>query len=129
MNSKSLGRLERIKHQKVIEEVFSKSAFSIFGKYLHIRYILSSDLIFPLQVGFSVSKRLYKKAHDRNLHKRWIREAYRDEKDAVLSHLLKADTHMAVFIILNKKMENPCLVQLREDLNALLSKLKLKIKT
>ena len=38
---------------------------------------------FPVQVAFSVPKRNFKKAHDRNLFKRQMREAYRYRKNTL----------------------------------------------
>lgn len=32
------------------------------------------------KVGFSVPKKVYPKAHDRNLRKRWLREIFKDMK-------------------------------------------------
>ncbi len=38
---------------------------------------------FPLRVGIVVPKRIFKRAHDRNQFKRWIRETWRLEKGRI----------------------------------------------
>ncbi len=77
---------ERLTSKKIIEELFSKGS-SVFLYPFRILY-LASPAAGPgnPQVLFSVSKRNFKKAVDRNLIKRRMREAYRLHK----SDLLKA---------------------------------------
>src|SRR6478609_2995237 len=86
----TLGRNERLKKRKVIEEIFkSGEAFSVypFRVYYLIRHDSDIDDGAPdwnerinepiLQFGVAVSKKNFKKAVDRNRIKRLIREAYR----------------------------------------------------
>ena len=52
----------------------------------------------PIQVAFSVPKRNFKRAHDRNLIKRVMRESYRYRKER-LNQRLKGTTHKLTFMI------------------------------
>ena len=105
MKKYSLRSFERVKHLKTIEKVFSKDAFFVYGKNIGARFIQDSSLSIPLQIGFSVSKRHYKRAVDRNKIKRWMRECYRQNKAQLQSTLESTNQSIAVFMILNKKLE------------------------
>src|SRR6516165_6102438 len=97
----TLGKNERLKKRKVIEEVFnSGESFSIYP--LRVLYLISRDSTIDndtpgsgervpepiLQFGVAVSKKNFKKAVDRNRIKRLIREAYRLQKPELL-HAVK----------------------------------------
>ncbi len=88
----TLGRDERLKRRKYIEELFnSGESFSIYPLrvYFFIRHDIDIDDETPdwqkrimesiLQFGVGVSKKHFKKAVDRNRIKRLIREAYRKQ--------------------------------------------------
>ncbi|HRG67260.1 MAG: ribonuclease P protein component [Saprospiraceae bacterium] len=69
----------RIKSQKQIELLIAESS-SLFSHPLILKYHftkLPDAHIASPQLAISVPKRLFKKAHDRNLIKRRIREVYR----------------------------------------------------
>lgn len=74
------SKRERLTSKKIIEELFSKGS-SVYLYPFRILYLTNqapeSD---KPQVLFSVSKRNFKKAVDRNLIKRRMREAYRLHK-------------------------------------------------
>lgn len=73
-----LSKNERLNSQKLIKELFDKG--SSFFLYPFKVLVLPSEAAEVNQVLFSVSKRKFKKAVDRNLVKRRMREAYRLNK-------------------------------------------------
>lgn len=54
---------------------------------------------FPVQAAFSVPKRNFKKAHDRNLFKRQMREAYRYRKNTLYQLLELKDLKLSLMIV------------------------------
>lgn len=69
----------RIKSQKQIDLLIAESS-SLFAHPLILKYHISKlpeEAETAPQLAISVPKRLFKKAHDRNLIKRRIREVYR----------------------------------------------------
>ena len=72
---------ERLSKEKNIQELFDKgSSFYLYP--FKVFFMQNPDPAYPVhQVLISVSKRNFKKAVDRNLIKRRIREAYRLNKD------------------------------------------------
>jgi ribonuclease P protein component len=72
-------KAERLKSEKLIGELFEKgSSFYFFPFKVFVMPAAGSD---THQVLFSVSKKVYKKAVDRNLLKRRMRESYRLNKN------------------------------------------------
>ncbi len=72
---------ERIVHKKIIEELFKKGSSSHSYPFL-LKFLPASDAEYH-QVLISVSKKHFKRAVDRNLIKRRIREIYRKNKDHI----------------------------------------------
>ena len=78
----SLGKAEKLKSRKLIEQLFSRGR-SVKAYPLIAVYLPMEDAAGPHQMGVSVSKRRFKKAVDRNLMKKRIREAYRLNKQTI----------------------------------------------
>ena len=60
-----------------------------------------TEITFPAQIAFSVSKKLFKRAVRRNLIRRRIKEAYRRNKHTLYNYLETADRKI-IFIIIYK---------------------------
>ena len=61
------------------------------------------DLKYPVKCGFSVSKRNFRRAVDRNLLKRRMREVWRLNKSSLLEKALENGTYLNVFVIYSAK--------------------------
>jgi ribonuclease P protein component len=99
----TLGKTERLASKRVFETLFAS------GKSRHeypIRIVwtpLPLTISSPVQVAFSVSKRNFKRAVDRNRIKRLMREAYRKNKLLVYPLLKEQKASLAVLLIYTGK--------------------------
>jgi ribonuclease P protein component len=104
----TFSKLEKLKYKKLIEILFSEGkSVTLFP--LRIVFLQKEhDGVKPLKVGFSVPKRLIKKAVDRNRIKRQLREVYRLNKEEFYQLIDKKYIMMVVFMD-GKKYESPIL--------------------
>ncbi len=90
---------ERLCNKKLIDQLFHNGS-SFLCYPFKVSWLITNDpQLFPAQVLFSVSKKRYKNAVDRNLVKRRIREAYRLHKQQYLYSLLSDTEKSIVFSI------------------------------
>lgn len=81
MKEYTLGRSERLKSEKGISELFDKG-YSISTTLVRLVYRKNAHPDTTcIKAGFSVPKKNFKKAVDRNYLKRLMRESYRRNKD------------------------------------------------
>lgn len=94
----TLGKFERLKRRKAIEQLFKKGKhFSVFPlrvSYAFIPYIETS-----LQAGFSASSRNFGKSANRNRIKRLMREAYRLQKHELQEATIQKNVKLALFFV------------------------------
>lgn len=96
----TLGKTERLKSRKAIEELFEKGkSFSIPP----IRVLYQRTAMEELQAGVGVSSKNFKKAVDRNRIKRRIKEAYRLQKIPLQQLMLSRGMGMRIFLTYTSK--------------------------
>ncbi len=79
----TFGKSEKLKSVKQIDQLFKTGAsFSVFP--FRVVYKILPGATGNVQAGFSVSKRYFKNAVDRNRVKRLMREGYRLQKNELL---------------------------------------------
>jgi len=123
----TLGKTERVKKRKVIEQLFSAGkTFSVYP--LRAYYLFSSQQSeegnegSPLQFGAGVSKRHFKKAVHRNRIKRLLRETYRLQKLPLQNCITEKKNCLYVFVIFTGK-ELPLFEALKPIMANLLARL------
>lgn len=120
----TFGKKEKLKSRKTIETVFKTGkSFSLFP--LRVVY-LKEPATGILQTGFSVSSRNFKHAVDRNRIKRLMREAYRLQKQPLITDLIAAEKKLAVFFIYTGN-ELPEYKVILEKMTAAITRLQKKI--
>jgi ribonuclease P protein component len=117
----TLGRTERLKSRKLIEQLFREGRhFSVFP--FRAYYRLTDELPSPLQFGISASSRNFKRAVDRNRIKRWCREAYRLQKNDLQQRLQENDRQGILFLVYTGK-QLPAYEVIYEKMGLILQKL------
>jgi ribonuclease P protein component len=102
----TLGKTERLKSRKLIEQVFKQGkAFSVFPfRIIYLLKEVEPNKALPtvndkLQTGFTVSAKYFKKAVDRNRIKRLMREGYRLQQNELQHTVAESNKQLSVFFI------------------------------
>ncbi len=90
---------ERLCNKKLIDQLYHNGSSFLCYPFKVSWLITTAPQLSPAQVLFSVSKKRYKKAVDRNLIKRRMREAYRLHKEQHIYSMLCDSEKRIVFSI------------------------------
>ncbi len=100
---------ERLCSKKLLDELFlSKQSVQFFQFPLKAFWLFTdSKSIGPVQVVFPVSKRLFKRAHDRNRIRRMMRESFRLQKNDLYRQLAQQNLSglLSISYIAKEKVE------------------------
>lgn len=88
---------ERLCSKKIIDKLFLKGESFLSFPFKIVYLKIDRPSTFPVLAGFSVGKRNFKKAVQRNLIKRKMREAYRLNKQNLYNET--GENQLAVFFI------------------------------
>jgi len=105
----SLNKYERLKKKKHIDELFAEgSSIKAYPLRFIFKEIEVEEKYFaPVLFGVTVSKKNFKRAVDRNLIKRRMREAFRLNKVAIYQAMLDQGKTLSVMAIYTgKTIEN-----------------------
>lgn len=90
---------ERLKSRKILDALFDEGKVLINAPFRLIFMATDFDPVHPVKVAFSAPKRRMRMAHDRNLSKRRMREAYRKNKHPLLNWCREEKKGLAVLLI------------------------------
>jgi ribonuclease P protein component len=97
-NGETLRKPERLCSKKVIDDLFENGKTFYCSPFLVVWSYSNSESTPPVQVAFSVPKKVFRLAVTRNLIKRRMREAYRKNKTELYKNL--ADIEKKIVFIL-----------------------------
>ncbi|WP_319231144.1 ribonuclease P protein component [Draconibacterium orientale] len=116
----TLKKAERLCSKKVIDKLFAEGESFLAFPIKVVYKVTELPQPVPVQAGFTVSKKIFKRAVKRNRIKRLMREAYRLNKQML--PLLADEQQMAVFFIFIGK-ELPTFAQVEKAMKKALYKL------
>jgi len=104
---------ERLCNKKLIDELFHNGSSFLCYPFKAQWLLVTEPVTAPVQILISVSKKRYKRAVDRNLIKRRVREAYRLCKQQHLYDALGAAQKNIVFSVsyIGKEIEHYALME------------------
>jgi ribonuclease P protein component len=99
----TLGKNERLKSRKSIEQLFSEGKKIVAAPYRILYLFTKTEKDHALLFGIGVSAKNFKKAVDRNRIKRLTREAYRLQKISLQEKIKATNIGLHVFFVYTGK--------------------------
>jgi ribonuclease P protein component len=118
----TLGKKERLKSRKLIEQLFSEGKNFPVQPYRVYYLFAPFNTQSPIQFGVGASGKNFKKAVDRNRIKRLTREVYRLQSLELKERLRTGNLQLNLFLIYTAK-ELPDFNMVKEKLELILNKL------
>ena len=95
----SLGKDERLSRESLLHKLFDEGKSISHNGFTLVYLVSALPTFYPAQAAFSVAKRNFKKASDRNRIKRLLREAYRNNKLPLYDKLSEKGLQVAMMLI------------------------------
>lgn len=118
----TLGKQERLSREVLLNKLFDEGKSIAYHGFTLIYLPAQLPGNWPAQAAFSVPKRIFKKASDRNAVKRLMREAYRLDKPAFYEQL-HAIGAKVVLMLVYKGKQMPDFAGTAASVSGLLEKL------
>jgi ribonuclease P protein component len=99
----TFGKDEKLKSDKLIEQLFKEGKSVSKDGFTLVYLIQDIQSMYPARAGFSVPKRNFKHAVDRNRAKRLMREVYRTRKIMLYEKLVAAQKQLAIMWVYKGK--------------------------
>ena len=99
--SQSFHKTERLKSKIIFDELIASGSSVKKHPFILVWKKLNVDQSYPIKIAFSVSKKRFPLAVDRNEMKRKIREAYRLKKSDIYANL--SDNYAVLLIYTTKE--------------------------
>jgi len=117
----TLGKNERLKSRKLIEQLFSEGKKFAINPF-RIFYVFNENKKASLQFGVGVSSKNFKKSVDRNRIKRLIKECYRLQKLELQNKIEQQGGELNLFVIYTSK-ELPAYKDVYDKMEKVIEKL------
>jgi len=101
--NEKFNKLEKLKSRKLITELFSSQQSIAQFPFRLVWNITELNSPYPAQVAFSVPKRTFKKAVDRNFIKRQMRDVYRLNRRGLYKTLKNSNQQAAIMLLFTGK--------------------------
>lgn len=102
-DSHTLGKDERLSRELLLNKLFSEGRSVSQNGFTLVYLRTELPVFYPAQAAFSVPKRHFKKATDRNTIKRQLREVYRHHKLPLYQKLVDLKCQLALMLVYKGK--------------------------
>ena len=99
----TFGKGEKLKGEKIIDQLFKEGKSVSNNGFTLVHLVQPLRTFYPAQAGFSVPKKHFKRAVDRNRIKRLMREVYRLNKAGFYEKLVEKKQQMAIMFVYKGK--------------------------